>query len=196
MGNDLAPYNPTLAPSAVDQFPPAIRTHLLDAHYTGVAKGNAMNIRIPQQMEREMDLLIAALDKLGGLEWVQTRSDLVRLAIYLLMKQFTHYLDDPPPELVALVTMEDIEAKAVTQNMLEQKLERSVSMRSKQLASMMQDPATMGQAEVVMRDFVDEFMSLPDAFWRRRYAKAVLDDGVLGKAARRFGMTGELEAVG
>ena len=188
-------YNPVPLPSVIDQFPPTIREHLLDTHYTGVSKGSAMNVRIPQQMEREMDLLLAHLDKMGGLEWIKTRSDLIRMAVYLLMKQFTHYLEDPPPELVALVTMEDIESKAVTQNTLEQKLERSITMRSKQLASMMQDPATLGQAEVVLRDLVDEALGLPDPFWRRRYAKALLDDAVLSRAAKRFGLMERLEEV-
>ena len=188
-------FNPLPITPTIAHFPAPIQEHLLDTHYTGVSKGSAMNVRIPQQMEREMDLLLAHLDKMGGLEWIKTRSDLIRMGMYLLIKQMVHYLEDPPPELIALVTMEDIEAKAVTQNMLEQKLERSVKMRSQQMASMLQDPSTIGQAEVVMRDFVGEFLSIPDAFWRRRYAKAVLDDGVLSKAARRFGMIGELEAV-
>lgn len=173
---------------ALQRLPPEVRTTLFDPHYMGAAVGQATSVRFPRQLEETMDKVIGCLQREGGIQWINSRSDLIRAALYVYLALMDAALEDPPPELRALLASERIQAQAKMMLHLEELMVKSITMRSKQVADMLRDPEDEQEVRLVLLDLMNEVSKL-GPYWSRRWLKEIKKDRGLVYAYEALGVS-------
>ena len=177
-------YEPTI----FDDLPSEVRQSMFDPHFAGSHKGSPIPVRLTQDMERGMDILLQHIQQKGGIDWLETRSDLMRLGVYVIMALLNGVLPDPPPELGAILTMDRIQSKAKMMAMMSEKLMSAITIRSKQVADMMRDPDADGEVKHLLEDLVSEVDQLR-GYWQARWMREITKDPTLRLAMEKYGVT-------
>ena len=177
-------YEPTI----FDDLPAEVRNSMFDPHFAGAHKGSPIPVRLTQDMERAMDILLQHVQQKGGIDWLETRADLMRLGVYVIMALLNGVLPDPPPELGAILTMDRIQAKAKMMSMMGEKLSSAMVIRSKQVADMMRDPDADAEVALLLQDLVNEVDQLR-GYWQAKWIREGTKDPTLRLAMEKYNIT-------
>lgn len=130
-----------------------------------------------------MDRVIGAVQREGGVSWINSRADLVRAALYVYLALMEAALQEPPPELRALLASERIQAEAKMMSHMEEQMVKAIELRSKQVALMLRDPDDHAEVRILLEGLVSELRNL-GPYWQRRWLKEIRRDRALNLAVQ------------
>ena len=175
-------------PTELDRLPSPIRDAIFDPHFSGSHSGSPISIRLTRDMERGLDVLSQRMNNMGGVDWLDTRSDFIRLGCWLVLALFNSCLENPPPELQAILTMDRLESNAKMMSLMREKMRKAIEIRSKQIGDMMRDPDADEEVRLLLTDLVREVNSLA-GYWRTLWVKEVENDRMLAVALVKYNIT-------
>lgn len=172
----------------VDKLPEDVRALVFDSHFNVGEKGNAIPIRMTSTMQQAMSVMLQRLEQQGGVPWLQTYSDMVRMGTFFLLALLKGCLESPPDTLSVILATEKSYGMAQTRKVLTEKMFLTLELTGEQVQDLLKDPLAEGEIEKILLELLETINSIKSTYWRLRWKRQAIENPQIYKAVVKMGL--------
>ena len=167
----------------LDSLPEEIRENVFNPAFVTESKSRVISVRLPDSSDRAMDIVIQQLRNEGGIPWIKTQSDIIRIGIKVILEIFNRILPNPNPELDTLLKTERMHSSALATQILMDTMEKVILSAGLEIQGMLRD-GLHTEAVARINDLARTIDSLKSPVAKHRFKKMFDEHPIIASLRR------------